>query len=424
MGDPKLLTPEIDAAVAAGIPVITVDADAPSSKRLFFVGTNNYQAGEMGGEAVAKQLNGKGNVVVFLTAGQANMEERLNGYRSAFEQYPQLKIAAIIDLKGDPRVAFDKTKEILEKGKPTVDAFVSMEAQSAKEVAEVLGRNKTKKVVISMDALPATLEGIENGGITATIAQKPFTMGYSGLRLIADLYLYKLPSLSLDFARNPNSPLPRFVDTGVAMIDKSNLSAYREARRPEQVKFKVIAVLSCDSSDRPGASVRARDSSSAPPAPPRPPFSSCGSWPWRTSAGVELHFDIRRDAVVLHVPLALADCRSRNCGAVTMPPSISGGAPPIPPGRPRCACRPACPTLACWKFHGMASPPEPANSLMIITFGPKMAACGWCGRWPSRVGARLSSGRVQHLDDVIGQLAAAVEALVDDRAPACPTCAK
>jgi ribose transport system substrate-binding protein len=54
-------------------------------------------------------------------------------------------------------------------------------------------------------------------------------MGYSGLRLIADLYLYKLPSLSLDFARNPNSPLPRFVDTGVAMIDKSNLGAYREA---------------------------------------------------------------------------------------------------------------------------------------------------------------------------------------------------
>jgi ribose transport system substrate-binding protein len=117
-----------------------------------------------------------------------------------------------------------------------VDAFVSMEAQSAKEVAEVLGRNKTQKVVISMDALPATLEGIENGGITATIAQKPFTMGYSGLRLIADLYLNKLPSLSLDFAGNPNSPLPRFVDTGVALIDKSNLAAYREASKANQSK--------------------------------------------------------------------------------------------------------------------------------------------------------------------------------------------
>jgi ribose transport system substrate-binding protein len=203
---------------------------------LFFVGANNFQAGQMGGQAVAKQLNGKGNIVVYLTAGQANMEERLAGYRSALAQDSQLKIVDLIDLKGDPRVAFDKTKEILAKGKPAVDAFVSMEAQSAKEVAEVLGRNKTKKVVISMDALPATLEGIENGGITATIAQKPFTMGYSGLRLIADLYLNKLPSLSLDFAANPNSPLPRFVDTGVALIDKSNIGGYREASKSNQSK--------------------------------------------------------------------------------------------------------------------------------------------------------------------------------------------
>src|SRR5271170_8353766 len=36
--DPKLMQPEIDKAIAAGIPVITIDADAPDSKRLYFVG--------------------------------------------------------------------------------------------------------------------------------------------------------------------------------------------------------------------------------------------------------------------------------------------------------------------------------------------------------------------------------------------------
>src|SRR5262244_1960059 len=46
VADPKALTPDIDAAVAAGIPVITVDSDAASSKRLFFIGTNNYEAGQ------------------------------------------------------------------------------------------------------------------------------------------------------------------------------------------------------------------------------------------------------------------------------------------------------------------------------------------------------------------------------------------
>ena len=48
--DPALLKDSIDKAVAAGVPVITIDSDAPSSKRLFFIGTNNYQAGFTGGQ--------------------------------------------------------------------------------------------------------------------------------------------------------------------------------------------------------------------------------------------------------------------------------------------------------------------------------------------------------------------------------------
>src|SRR6185312_13096741 len=45
-----LMTPEIDAAVAAGIPVMTMDSDAPASHRLYFIGTNNLEAGRLGGE--------------------------------------------------------------------------------------------------------------------------------------------------------------------------------------------------------------------------------------------------------------------------------------------------------------------------------------------------------------------------------------
>jgi ribose transport system substrate-binding protein len=231
VGDPKVLTDEINAAVTAGIPVITVDSDATDSKRLFFVGTNNYEAGQIGGRAAAKALNGKGTVFAFLFAGQTNMEERLNGYRSVFAQYPQIKLVDALDIKGDPVVAFDKAKEILEKHKPEVDAFLCMDGESAKEVAEVLKRANAKKVVIAFDTLTPTLDGIENGWITATVAQKPFTMGYIGLRLIADLHLNKLPSLTADSAGNPNSLLPRFVDTGATLIDKSNLAGYLESNK-------------------------------------------------------------------------------------------------------------------------------------------------------------------------------------------------
>src|ERR1700692_3936021 len=57
--DPLLLKDSIDKAVAAGIPVVTMDSDAPASKRLFFIGTNNYQVGMVGGQRLAQALKGK-----------------------------------------------------------------------------------------------------------------------------------------------------------------------------------------------------------------------------------------------------------------------------------------------------------------------------------------------------------------------------
>src|SRR5262249_54036587 len=150
-----------------------------------FIGTNNYQAGLMGGRAVARELRGKGNVVVFITAGQANLEERLKGYRDALEGSRQIKITEVIDLHGDPRIAFDRTMEIVTKNTPQVDAFVSTESMSGKEVAEVPDRKKIRgKVIVAMDAIEGTMEGIDKGLIAATIAQKPFTMAFYGLKIL------------------------------------------------------------------------------------------------------------------------------------------------------------------------------------------------------------------------------------------------
>ena len=94
MADPTLMKDDIDQAVAAGIPVITVDSDAPASKRLFFIGTDNYHAGQIGGQRLAKELNGKGNVVVFTIPEQANLKERLRGYRDALEATPESRSPA------------------------------------------------------------------------------------------------------------------------------------------------------------------------------------------------------------------------------------------------------------------------------------------------------------------------------------------
>src|SRR5271155_2221911 len=109
--DPKLMQPEIDKALAAGIPVITIDADAPDSQRLYFIGTNNLQAGRLGGQRVAAELNGKGNVVFFTMPGQPNLEERLKGYKDIFASYPGIKVVEVFDMKGQSTAAMDKAEE-------------------------------------------------------------------------------------------------------------------------------------------------------------------------------------------------------------------------------------------------------------------------------------------------------------------------
>src|SRR5882724_10223326 len=104
----KLMAPEIDAAIAAGIPVITIDSDSPESKRLYFIGTNNLEAGRLGGRRVAARLNGKGNVVFFTNPGQPNLDERLKGYQDIFATYPGIKVVEVFDIKADPGTALDQ----------------------------------------------------------------------------------------------------------------------------------------------------------------------------------------------------------------------------------------------------------------------------------------------------------------------------
>jgi len=228
--DATLLKDSIDKAIAAGIPVVTIDSDAPASKRLFFIGTNNYQAGFTGGQRLSQELKGKGNVVVFTMPDQPNLQDRLRGYKEALAKTPDIKISRVVDIQGDPRIAFDTATQIVGKERDKVDAFVCLEAQSGKEVAGVLDSyHVTGKVVVAMDTDPETLEWIQKGVIAATIAQKPYTMAFVGMQMLDNLYHHKPSSIDADWSKDSYAPIPSFVDTGSALIDKSNVEAFIQA---------------------------------------------------------------------------------------------------------------------------------------------------------------------------------------------------
>lgn len=224
--DAAIMAPDIDSALSSGVPVITIDSDAPQSKRLVFVGTDNYNAGTLGGNLVVKLLNGKGNLVVFTMPEQPNLKDRLHGYEDAIAE-TGIKITQVVDIKGDPTVAFDTTDSMLD-GKNKIDGFVCLEAIACPEVGEIVNRKHLggKVVIVAMDTDPRTTEWIQKGVISATVAQKPYTMAYFGMKLVADIHLHPPSPLANNWTESPVAPLPTFIDTGTFVIDKTNIDSY------------------------------------------------------------------------------------------------------------------------------------------------------------------------------------------------------
>ena len=70
------------------------------SKRLTFIGTNmcNSQAGQMSGELLVRELNGKGDVVLYSIPGQENLDERMEGLKRVLARNPGIKILQVVDM--------------------------------------------------------------------------------------------------------------------------------------------------------------------------------------------------------------------------------------------------------------------------------------------------------------------------------------
>jgi ribose transport system substrate-binding protein len=236
VADAKLMQPAIDDAINAGIPVITIDSDAPESKRLYFIGTNNLHVGALGGKRLADKLHGKGNVV-FFTMPQPNLEERLKGYKDVLADYPGIKIVEVVNINGDPGTAFDRTEHFATlKDAQKIDAFVCLEATAPGRVAEALKRqNITGRLIIGMDVGEETLNAIKSGEIDATIAQKPYTMAFYGMKALDEIHHYPV-DLKKDRSFDSFSPFPTFVDTGSTLVDKTNVDQYLQNQEESKTK--------------------------------------------------------------------------------------------------------------------------------------------------------------------------------------------
>lgn len=215
--DGKALVPVIEKAVSKGVPVVTVDSDAKTNKRLSYIGTNNEKAGELAGQELAKLIGGKGKVLIIQgVPGAENLMQRVKGFKRAVSKFPQIKIVSEQACQSDLTRALEITENALRAhadlaGIFGVNAYGAPGAAQAVKEAGKVGEVK----IVGFDAIPTTLRYCADGVVQAIVEQRPYRMGYLAVRYLKEALEGK--------------KIPRIVDTGVDIIT------------PEQAKKMLLA---------------------------------------------------------------------------------------------------------------------------------------------------------------------------------------
>jgi ribose transport system substrate-binding protein len=217
----------IDKAVAQGIPVVTVDADLPGSKRLAFVGTGNFTAGMVGGNKLASLIGGKGKVAIMTKPGQSNLEERIAGYKSALSKFKDIQVVQVADTQSDPVVAAQAAAALLQKY-PDLAGFACVEAAGGSGAATAVREAKMagKVKIVSMDRGNEILDAIKEGVISASVAQQTALMPYYAVQILYNLNNSKVAITSDNKAAGVLG-IPAVVDTGAIIIDSTNYKYFK-----------------------------------------------------------------------------------------------------------------------------------------------------------------------------------------------------
>ncbi|MDK2992507.1 MAG: ribose transport system substrate-binding protein [Clostridiales bacterium] len=225
--NPDALAAPIKKAKDAGIPIVTFDADSPSSGRYSFLATGNKAAGAMAADYLGKELNGKGKVAICTLPGQLNHEERVAGFKETMaSKYPDIEIVSTVNGKADQTIAATMMSGVLQAN-PDVNGIFASDATSGVGVATAVKEaGKAGQVkIVSFDTDKGTLDLIKEGTITASVAQGTWNMGYWSMMFLYTLH-HDLVNPVDGWKDKDINPLPPSVDTGTNMVTKDNVDAF------------------------------------------------------------------------------------------------------------------------------------------------------------------------------------------------------
>jgi ribose transport system substrate-binding protein len=198
--------------------VICFDSDAAKSKRLAYIGTDNFVAGQTLGQEIVKLLPQGGDMAVFVgTLSADNAAQRLSGVQDAIKDH-NIKIVAKKEDETDRNKARTNVENVL-NADSDVKLVCGLWSYNGPAIAKALNASGKKGQVLAavFDEEDGTLAGIADGTISVTVVQKPYKFGYLSSKLMHELLT------------KGDSALPEGgkIDTGVTVINKDNVADFK-----------------------------------------------------------------------------------------------------------------------------------------------------------------------------------------------------
>ena len=206
--------------IAATTNLITFDSDCAKSKRLLYIGTNNFVAGKTLGAKIVSMLPNGGKMAVFVgTLSADNAAQRLAGIEDAIKGH-NIDIVAKKEDATDRAKARSNVEDVI-NAYGDLNLVCGLWSYNGPAIAAALEATGKKGTILAavFDEEQGTLDGIRNGTIQVTCVQKPFQFGYLAAKWMTDL------------AKNGDSvklPENGVIDTGVDLIDSSSVDAFQK----------------------------------------------------------------------------------------------------------------------------------------------------------------------------------------------------
>ncbi len=210
--------PAIEKAVAAGIPVVTIDNKVNTDKVSTLLATDNKKGGAAAADtmvemlkAAGKELKGKVGVLSAMAAVQV-LTDRDEGFTNRMKEIaPDIELIETVYNDNDMTKAMDAAINQIEANDDLLGFFAdnNMMGDGASRAITEKGL-QGQLILIAFDSDPEEIKGLGSGSVNALILQDPFGMGYKGVEAA-------LKALA-------GETLEPFVDTGITVVTKDNMN--------------------------------------------------------------------------------------------------------------------------------------------------------------------------------------------------------